>query len=74
MKDFNEFFMKDKAYLDKCLVCQSNNGQKSNFSSIQKDNKFFDIDKVLRDIELKDLRQQTWALIKSGPKHQRIQS
>lgn len=63
MKDFNDFFLKDKS-LEGCFPCNNNNGgalpsDPKQFSDIfqQKKQKFFDLDKVLREIEQKEIRQ-----------------
>eukprot|EP00347_Sterkiella_histriomuscorum_P017550 403348912 len=63
MKDFTNFFIKDKTD-DNCFVCKtsnSNNILEGNFQDIfkQKKARFFDLDKVLKDIEMKELRHQT---------------
>ncbi|CDW77805.1 kinesin motor domain containing protein [Stylonychia lemnae] len=72
MKDFSQFFTKDKSQLDACFVCKSSNIQQStqdsNFTDIFKIKKarFFDLDKILRDIEQKELRTQTLCSIRES--------
>lgn len=63
MKDFANFFIKDKTD-DNCFVCKSTNSNaipEGNFQDVikQKRARFFDLDKVLKDMEMKELRQQT---------------
>ena len=61
MEDFEQFFIKNKNELDKCFVCS--NSSKQGYPSIQKENKFFNIESVFRRIEVKDIREKTLAQI-----------
>lgn len=61
MQDFTKFFLKDNTD-DNCFVCKSSNStnvESGNFQDMykQKRARFFDLDKVLKDIEMKELRQ-----------------
>ena len=50
MTDFSDFFVKEKFQLDGCFVCKSNTNNFTDMFSKSK-SKFFDVDKVLREIE-----------------------
>mmetsp|Transcript_39940 Transcript_39940/g.38492 ORF Transcript_39940/g.38492 Transcript_39940/m.38492 type:complete len:140 (+) Transcript_39940:2172-2591(+) len=71
MADFRNFFLTKKSPMDNCFVC-SNTGLegKRPFTDIglakskQKEKQFFDIDKVLRDMELREIRQQTLSCLR----------
>lgn len=77
MKDFTDFFVKDKSAMDGCLVCTSGNNNanaQNNFTDMfqRSRTKFFDVDKVLREIEQKEIRQQTLFCIREdGSSHKK---
>ncbi len=72
MKDFNDFFVKDKSNLESCFACKSTSTTQlqqgaTDFEDMFRNKKarFFDIDKVFKEVEQKELRQHTIHSISS---------
>jgi hypothetical protein len=61
MKDFSDFFLKENSKIDACFAgCNvstaKTNFQKGNIENPDREKRFFDINKVFKEIEQKELR------------------
>lgn len=67
MGDFNSFFLKDN--MEGCFACSASNSQANkNFSELfsRDRTKFFDIERIFKEIEQKEMRQQTLSTLREG--------
>jgi len=61
MDDFSNFFVKEKSAMEGCFTCSNSNSLaagNNNFTDMfsKQKSKFFDVDKVLREIEQREIR------------------